>query len=188
MRRSFVASPVDEVVVLDILDLARRAPAAGNAAAVSFLLLYDDAVQQYWEVTLPGDRRDAFAWPALLDAPYLVLIATEPQRYVHRYSESDKSGTGLGTGTDAWTVPYWFVDAGCVVQNVLLLATEAGLGALFFGVFEHEPAVRAAFDIPDDVRLVGAIALGAASAQERLGRSADRARPALEEILHRKRW
>lgn len=189
MVRSFrpEALPADEVDA--VLDLARRAPAAGNTSAVSWLVLdRPDDVARYWDATLPAARRAGFRWQGLLRAPVLVVLCTSPQAYVDRYAEDDKAQTGLGRGVDAWSVPYWWVDAGMVAQNLLLLAQERGWGACLFGPFDHEGALKAAFGIPDDLRTVATIALGHPGGGDEPGRSASRRRPPLDQVRHRGRW
>ena len=57
-------------------------------------------------------------------------------------------------------MPYWWVDGGMAVEHVLLGAVDAGLGACFFGLFDHEPAVFAALGVPEGWRALGTIALG----------------------------
>ncbi len=188
MRRSLRSEALAPGMLDELLELARRAPSAGNTAATAFVVLQDDEVARYWDVTLPAERRGSFAWPELLAAPVLVVVTTDPLAYAARYAEDDKVATGLGVGPDAWPVPYWFVDAGCVVQNLLLLATDAGLGALLFGAFEHEPALRSALGVPDHIRLVGTVALGMPGEGASLGRSAQRPRPPLDEVVHRGGW
>lgn len=186
MVRAFRDEPVDPAVIEALLDLARRAPSAGNTQPWDLLLLQGPAVERYWDITL-GERRERFRWQGLLDAPVLVAVYVRPGAYAERYGEPDKATTGLGAGTEAWPVPYWWVDGGALVQNLLLAATSAGLGACFFGQFEHEPAVRDAFGVPEDRRAVGTVAIGHPAPDEP-GRSAQRPRRPLEEILHRDRW
>jgi nitroreductase len=70
----------------------------------------------------------------------------------------------------------------------LLAAVDEGLGALFFGQFEHEAAVKAALGIPADRRPVGTIALGYAAEDQRPSRSSQRPRRPLADIVHRARW
>ena len=77
------------------------------------------------------------------------------------------------------------------VMTLLLAAEDAGLGALFFGVFDGEAELRAALDIPDGLELLGAIALGHAADHAEAtgtGRSADRPRRSADEIIRRGRW
>ncbi len=197
MVRSFADVPLDRHRLDDLLDLARRAPSAGNTQAVGFVVLSgEESVARYWDITLPagspgeqsGDRRAKFRWQGLLAAPALVIVTVDPDAYPSRYAEADKKSTGLGAGTDAWPIPYWWVDAGAVAQNLLLLCVDAGLGACLFGPFDHEPALRTAFDLPEQVRLVATIAIGQPSPDEAgtgQGRSAQRPRPSLADITVR---
>ncbi len=189
MIRAFEDHPIDEERITRLLDLARRAPSAGHTAATEFVVLSGDERRQYWDTTLPEDQRARFTYSSLPNAAALVLVLTRPDAYSERYSEPDKSSTGLGTGTDSWPVPFWWVDAGAVIQNLLLLAHSVGLGALLFGTFDHEPALRSELGIPVDRRIVGVVALGHAAAESApAGRSAKRKRPGIETIIHRQRW
>ena len=161
MVRAFTDEPVDPALVDELLDLARRAPSAGNSQGTAFVVLDSpEAVAGYWDLTLPGERRAAFGWPGLLDAPVLVVAVCSPEAYVERYAEADKAATGLGEGAAAWPVPYWFVDAGMALEHVLLGAVEAGLGACLFGLFEHERGVLRGLGVPAGWRAVGTVALG----------------------------
>ncbi len=187
MTRAFSSDPLDSEVVEELIDLARRAPSAGNTAALEWLVLDTAAdVSAYWDTTLAPGRRAGFAWPHLLSAPVIVVAWVDPWAYPARYSEADKAHTSLGESLDAWPVPYWFVDGGAAVQTLLLAAQDAGLGALFFGLFEHEAAVRERFGVPSSFRAIGAVALGH-RAPDRPSQSRRRRR-GLDEVIHRGRW
>src|SRR5690606_20368142 len=101
--------------------------------------------------------------------------------------EPDKAHTGLGAGVGAWPVPYWFVDTGMAAMAMLLAVVDEGLGACFFGIFDHEPAVRDAFAIPADVAPIGTIAVGH-PAEDRPSRATRRGRLALDQVVHRGGW
>ena len=74
MTRAFRPDPLPPTLLDELIDLARRAPAAGNTAGVRFVVLdRRPDVDRYWSVTLPADRRPAFPWPGLLAAPALVV-------------------------------------------------------------------------------------------------------------------
>jgi len=188
MVRAFTAEPVDPSVVDGLVDLARRAPSAGNSQGMAYVVLIGpQETARYWDVTLPAERRAGFRWPGLVAAPVLVLVLVRPDAWVERYGEPDKAATGLGEGTDAWPVPYWWVDAGMAVEHLLLGAVDAGLGACFFGVFDHEAALLAALGVPEGWRAVGTVALGHPAPDEP-GRSARRPRASLDEVRHRGGW
>jgi nitroreductase len=187
MVRSFDPRPIDAVTLDRILDAARRAPSAGNSQGVDLVVL--DEPERYWSLTFPdADARAGFRWQRLFDAPVLVIAVVDPGAYTRRYSVSDKAATGLGD-VDAWSVPYWWVDGGMAVQNLLLAAVDAGLGALLFGIFEHEAAVKTVFGIPEDRRIAGVIALGhLGPGADEAGASARRPRRTLEQMVHRGAW
>ncbi len=181
MCRNFLSDPLPDGLLAELLDRARRSPSAGNTQAVEFCVVTEP--DHYWRLTLAPERRAEFPWPGLLVAPVLVVVLTDPERYVQRYAEPDKSHTGLGEGTDAWPVPYWWVDAGMAVHSLLLGASAEGLGACFFGAFEHEAAVAEGLNIPEGRRIVGTVALGHPAA-DRPSSSASRPRRSLDEIIH----
>ncbi len=160
MCRDFSGEPVPSEVLEVVLRAAFRGPSAGNTDAVSLLVLEGARVQDYWATTLSPQRRAEFPWPGLLRAPVLVVPYVDPEQYVDRYAEPDKELTGLGSGTDAWPVPYWWVDGGAAVMAMLLAAEDVGLGVLFFGQFDHEGAVMERFGVPTRLRALGTLALG----------------------------
>lgn len=190
MVRDFSTQPVAPATVIGLVDLARRAPSAGNTQALDVLVLATEKARaQYWDLTLPEPRRATFRWPGLVAAPLLLLVVVDPEAYVARYGEPDKVATGLGVGTEAWPVPYWWVDAGAAAEHILLGAVDAGLGACLFGPFDHEAAIADAFGVPPGRRIVATIALGhRAEATERPGRSAKRDRRSVESMVHFDGW
>lgn len=188
MTRSFDGASVDPSLIDRLVGWSRRGPSAGNSQSLHVLVLDGEGVAAYWDTTLPADRRDDFPWPGLLRAPVLLVPWVEPARYVDRYAESDKAHTGLGAGVDDWPVPYWWVDGGAAVQNVLLGAEALGLGACFFGQFDHEQAVRKRFGVPEGFRALGTIAVGWADDGDRRSLSAKRGRRPSAETVHHGSW
>ncbi|MBK5221956.1 MAG: nitroreductase family protein [Acidimicrobiia bacterium] len=188
MVRAFTDEPVDIATVDHLLDLARRAPSAGNSQGWHFVVLEGaEQTARYWDITLPEERRSTFRWPGLLRAPVLVLPMAEADRYVERYAEPDKAATGLGAGTEAWPVPYWVVDTAFATMTLLHAVVDAGLGALFFGIFRNEEAVLAEFDVPAGIRPIGVVAIGHPAPSDE-GRSGGRGRRPLDEVVHRGGW
>jgi len=188
MVRAFTDASVDPAVVDGLIDLARRAPSAGNSQGTAFVVLSGpEETARYWDVALPVERREGFGWPGLLAAPVLVVALVRADTWVERYAEPDKAAHGLGAGVDAWPVPYWWVDGGMAVEHVLLGAVDTGLGACFFGLFDHEAAVLEALGVPTGWRALGTVALGH-PAPDPPGLSAGRRRRTVDEVLHRGGW
>jgi nitroreductase len=203
MVRNYDGSPVADADLDRVLAAGRRAPSAGNTQGTEFLVLRGPAETEcYWSVTLPEPRRSSFAWPGLLRAPVLIIPCAHPDAYVTRYGEADKAATGLGTDREAWPVPYWHIDAGMAAMAMLLAAVDAGLGALFFGIFTAEDALRSTLAIPDGFAPIGTIAVGYPAvgypaldrpavdrpAVDRPGRSVSRGHRSAEAVIHRGRW
>jgi len=188
MVRAFTSEPVPGEVLDRILDLAVRVPAAGNTQGLDLIVLEGEQTSRYWDASLSPERRARFPWPRLLDAPVLIIPVSSPSAYVERYGETDKAHTGLGESETQWSVPYWYVDSAFSAMVTLLAAVDEGLGAVFFGQFEHEDAIKLALGIPADRRPVGTIALGYGADDQRRSLSAQRGRRPVEEILHRGHW
>jgi len=188
MVRAFDTRPVPAQVLDRVLDLARRVPAAGNTQGLDLVVLEGSETARYWDASLSPERRAAFPWPGLLDAPVLVIPVSAPAAYVERYGEDDKVRTGLGVSESEWTVPYWYVDSAFSAMIAMLAAVDEGLGALFFGQFEHEPAIKRALGIPEDRRPVGTIALGYAAENQRRSASSTRPRRSFDDVVHRGGW
>jgi len=188
MSRSFSDQSVDTAVVRSCIELASRAPSAGKSQGWHVLLLENESTQRYWDVALPVERREGFAFPLLLKAPVIVISMCDPTAYLERYSEPDKKATGLGEGLNKWPAPYWTIDASFATMTFLLALEDVKLGALFFA-HSNEEALRKEFNIPDHIEILGTIAIGyEIDGQKRPGRSADRIRRSVETIIHQKNW
>jgi nitroreductase len=76
--------------------------------------------------------------------------------YHRRYQEPDKVDDD-GTEID-WPVPYWWVDIGATMQNIMLAAVDEGLGCGFVGPdFE---ALGAYLGLPDEFVPIGVMPVG----------------------------
>ena len=161
MVRAYQHRPVDRAVLDRVIDAGLRAPSAGFSQGSAFVVLEGDRTTQFWQATersgsapIPGGRL-----ANLRDAPVVVVPFAHKSTYLERYSEPDKAGLGL-SDERGWPVPYWDVDTAFAVMAILLAATDAGLGALFFGLFTGDHDLRAVLGVPDGFRAIGAITLG----------------------------
>lgn len=191
MTRAFEPRPLPVGLLDKLVELANRSPSAGKTQGWHLLALEGAETARFWDITLPPMRRGRFKWQGLLDAPVIVLPFADPRAYVERYAEPDKVATGLGAGPSAWPAPYWTIDASMAVMTLLLAAEDAGLGALFFGVFKGERELRQRLGVPPGLDLLGAVALGypadPTGATSR-GRSAGRPSRTADQIIHRGHW
>jgi SagB-type dehydrogenase family enzyme len=138
-------------------DGARAAPSAGALHPITLSLLDSGGVWRY----LPGDhalapaaeedRRARLAAAALgqacvADAPATIAVTARPAELSARY----------GRRAERYTI----LEAGHVAQNVLLMATVLGLGAVPVGAFDDE-AVRAVLGLGAEHRVLYLLPVGA---------------------------
>jgi len=215
MVRAFRSEPVDHALLAALVDTASRSPSAGKTQGWNLVVLEGAATETFWSATMTDETRAGFRWRHLFAAPMIVLSFADPQAYLDRYSESDKSRNqrgeartepgvvrsearaDLGGSLAAWPAPYWTIDASFATMTLLLAAHDAGLGALFFGVFSGEDELRRTLGVPQRLQLLGAIALGyertptdAETDDSAFGRGLSAARPraATSDIIRYGTW
>ena len=187
MTRSFTSESIGYELLDALLDVARRAPSAGFSQGVHFLALSGAATSTFWDVTGSGEWFSA-DHPNLLNAAAIVLPLADSAAYTTRYAEQDKLGAGLAEAAN-WPVPYWLTDAAMATQQLLLLAEEAGLGALFFGIFRNEALLLENLGVPAGITAIGAVALGYRSADDvPSGSPQTRTRAAASRVIHHDHW
>lgn len=186
--RRFSAKRPDPAVIDRCIDQARRAPTAGFTQGVDFLVLDDPALLDEFhdlidDPEFPEDDEAKAARP-----PVLVLVWSDPLRYLARYSDPDKIDYGMDR-EEAWPVKFWDIDAAMAAMQLQLAAVNDGIDTWFFGIPYGEDAVRERFGVPSDRKQVGVVALGyrLEGEQPPSSFSKSRRRP-LEEQLHRNGW
>jgi len=190
MVRTFLDLPVERSVLDAVVDAGRRAPSAGFSQGSAFLVLEGPRqTEPFWQLTAPPTVSSTAGgrWDRLRRAPVVVVPLAHRQAYLDRYGEPDKAGLGLDRA-DAWRVPFWLVDTAFAVMAMLLAATDAGLGALFFGLGGGERDLLDALGVPPGYEPIGAIALGWPSPDDPPSPSLARGRRDRAETVHYGRW
>jgi nitroreductase len=187
MCRSFEDRPIPTAILDRILANAQRAPSAGFSQGWGFVVLEGrEQTNRFWELTTDEDWREDPSWPNLTKAAVIILPLAHKQTYLERYSEPDKAAAGLQAEM-AWRVPYWLVDTAFASMVILLTASDAGLGALFFGIVRGERELLEALGVPYGYQLIGAVALGW-PAPDRPSPSLTRGHRPVAQVIHRGRW
>lgn len=186
MTRSFAGGPTTEEL-LEVCDIARRAPSAGFSQGSHFLVLDGADKDRFFAVSGAGEWFAVRA-PRVVDCSQIVLVLADPEAYTTRYAEPDKVGHGLEQ-RESWSCPYWLTDSAMAAQNLLLLIEERRWGALLFGLFGPPRDTLSQFGVPSTIQCVGAVAVGNRSPDDQPTGSATRRprRPAAD-VIHRGTW
>ena len=186
MTRRFSGGP-PTVELTEVCALALRAPSAGFSQGSHFLVLVDDDLKKFWQVSGAGDWF-ATRSPGVLNASAVVLVLGDQDAYTERYSKPDKAEHRLGDA-DRWVTPYWLTDAAMAAENLLLLIEELRWGALLFGLFGHPRVVLDSYAVPTSVSCVGAVAVGYRHPDDQPSGSPNtRARRPDSEVVHLGHW
>jgi len=137
--RKYLDRPVEFEKLTTIIDAARKAPSAGNLQNWAFIMVTERSlikqiseycVEQYWVQT----------------APVLIIVCALPEKHEMYYGLRGKR-------------LYNIQDCAAAIENLLLAATDLGLGSCWIGAFE-EDKIRSALVIPPDVRPQAIVTLG----------------------------
>ena len=157
--RKFKPDAVEDEKVNMVLEAARMGPSAANRQPCHFVVVTDSLAR--------SRLREAYDHEWFLRAPVIVVVCVSP--------------------ADAWRKSifeeYWKVDGAIAMQNLVLVATELGLGTCWIAAFDENGA-RRALGVPKGIRVVAMTPLG--YPDEEKGPATDR-KP-LGQIVHRDKW
>jgi nitroreductase len=186
MVRAFSSDAVPRPLVDRVLDAGLRAPSAGFSQGWGFVVLEEKQTEQFWASVSPDPPQPGGRWAGVRAAPVIILPLAHKDAYLARYAEPDKAGRGMDVEA-GWPAAYWDIDVAFAVMSMLLAATDAGLGALFFAIFQGEEELLAGLDAPSGYKPIGALALGW-PAPDRPSPSLARGRRPRDEVVHFGAW
>ena len=157
--RRYKPQPVENEKLNRVLEAGRLAPSAANRQPCHFIVVTDQSLREA--------LRASYNQSWFVNAPViLVVCAKTDTAWVRRDGEE-----------------YWKVDGAIALQNMVLCATEEGLGTCWIAAFSEEPA-RRILNLPQNVRIVAMTPLG--YPDETKGAVTDR-KP-LDEMIHHDHW
>lgn len=186
MVRNYTGEPVDAEALDRILNAGMRIPTAGFSQGV-FLVAVTDQAKRSEIAALSGedDYVEMGLDPWISRAPVHVVVGVSPDVYADRYSEEDKGGPESPMAeAENWPVPYWWVDGGAAMQNLLLAAVDEGLAAGFLGA-HRMPEIKTLLGIPEHVSPIGIVTIGHPAPDKKSGSLKRGRRPG---IIHREQW
>ena len=157
--RKYQNKPLENETLRRILEAARLGPSAGNMQPCQFLVVTKPEVREGLRAAYKAD------W--FLQAPAIIVVCANPKESWRRRDGEE----------------FWKVDAAIAMQNMILAATELGLGTCWIVNFDEKEA-RKALGVPKDIKVVAMTPLG--YPDEEKGPVTDR-KP-IEVIVHREKW
>ncbi len=206
--RKFSERKVPGILVEEILEAARWAPSWGNTQPWEFTVLTGAPLEAFREanermfsqgLAAAPDIPMPESWPAALKARYGELGRTMLDLLGIDRADQDARNRLYARMAGLFGAPclivaaiprgvaveYAMLDVGLVVQTICLLAHARGLGTCIMAAAVRYPdALRKVASIPDDRRIVAAVAVGYPDPEYPLNRI-ERKRADLREIV---RW
>ena len=165
--RGYAELEVEEEKLAGILEAARLTPSWANRQCCKYVVVKDKAKIK----ELAGGIN-----PWLKQAPVIVAACADP--------------ADSGTRNE---MQYFLVDVGISMQQLILAATDLGLGTCWIGVFD-EAKVKKALEVPANVKVVALTPVGYPAEKEGFGSKlarkfveADKRKP-IEDMVHREKW
>ncbi len=158
--RKYQTKPVESEKITEVLDAARLGPSANNQQPCYFIVITRPEAKESLRAAYKAD------W--FVQSPVIIVGCANPKEAWRRGSFGEE---------------YWKVDLAIAFQNLVLAATELGLGTCWIAAFD-ENAVKNALNIPKEVRVVAMTPLG--YPDEEKDPVTDR-KP-LEKIVHHEKW
>ena len=168
--RAFTNKPISEEMLNSILEAGRWAPSCANRQSWNFLVLRDkDALARGHEYLTTGN-----AWGKA--APVMIIVV------------ADEEG-----GCSSHGLPYFAIDVGLAVQNMLLQAVHLGLMGHPTAGWD-EAGLKEEFNIPASYRIATVVFFGYEGDFDKLDERTKekemrpRTRRELSEIVHWNNW
>jgi nitroreductase len=168
--RAFANKPISDEMLNSILEAGRWAPSCANTQAWNFIVLRDhDALAKAHEFLSRGNAYGKAA-------PVMILVAAKEDG-----------------GCSAHELPYFAMDVGLAVQNMLLQAVHLGLMGHPTAGWD-EDGLKKEFGLPAEYRIVTVVFFGYEGDFDKLdertkeSEKRPRTRKELSEIVHWNKW
>jgi nitroreductase len=158
--RRFEEGGVEREVIERIARLAQRTPSAGFSQGQRLVVVTDPELRREVARLCGEDEADAATFGRWLSQCAAQFIPCVSEAIYHRrYQEPDKV---QDDGSEIeWPIPYWWVDVGATMQNVMLAAVDEGLGCGFAGSdADGLRQIKAVLGIPDEFEPIGVMPVG----------------------------
>ena len=165
--RDYSNKKVEPEKIKKILELAILSPSWANKQCVRYIV-----VSQENKINELGGFINAW----LKQAPIVIVVCADPNDSGSRNE-----------------MEYYLVDAGISMQQLILAATDLGLGTCWIGGF-NESKIKKTLNIPDNIKVVAMTPIGYSkdkpSLRSKISKKligSDKRKP-IEQIVHNEKW
>ena len=156
--RRFEEGGVPRETIEGIARLAQRAPSAGFSQGQRLVVVTEpERRREIARICREDGYVEMGYGPWISECAAQFIPCVSEQIYHRRYQEPDKLDDD-GREID-WPIPFWWVDIGATMQNVMLAAVDAGLGCGFVGA-DDLAGLKAALGLPDEFEPIGVMPVG----------------------------
>ena len=131
--RKYQDKVVPEDILMELIEAARLAPSGNNTQPWKYKIISDTEEKELLK------SNNIFKQDFVYTAPALILCCADPSKYPSK--EFDKK-------LDDQNMMRAFRDLGISSQNLVLRATELGLGTCYIGWMD-KPKIKEIFNLPD---------------------------------------
>ena len=167
--RKYKNRQVEEEKIREILESGRIAPSGSNTQPWHFIVIKSEEMRKKVSYVCHDQK-----W--MLQAPVFIACVADIRC---RIKEGDIS---INEKSSENEVKLIIRDTSLAIENMMLQASEAGLGTCCVAWFT-ENEIRPVLNIPDDKYVVAVITVGYSDEQPKM-----RPRKSLEEIVHYEQW
>ena len=167
--RKYKNIQVEEEKIREILESGRIAPSGSNTQPWHFIVIKSEEMRKKVSYVCHDQK-----W--MLQAPVFIACVADIRC---RIKEGDISINEKNSENEVKLI---IRDTSLAIENMMLQASEAGLGTCCVAWFT-ENEIRPVLNIPDDKYVVAVITVGYSDEQPKM-----RPRKSLEEIVHYEQW
>lgn len=191
-RREFLNDPVDDEVLIRILDAAHHAPSVGFMQPWDFIIVRDSAIRQQIKDAFETAHKEAaemfdeerraqyqnFKLEGIMEAPLGIVITCDRQR-----TGSVVIGRTANPEMDLYS-------AVCAVQNLWLSARAENLGVGWVSIIHHQ-SLKEILGIPEQIVPIAYLCVGHVShfhEKPELEKAGWLPRMPIDQLIHRDQW
>jgi nitroreductase len=168
--RRYLEKPVDDDIIIQLLESARLAPSGDNTQPWHFIIVKSEEIRKKL-VEVSNNQK----W--MLSAPVFIVCVADIRSRI-----PDNVEIWLNEESPQLELKQIIRDTSIAIEHIVVEANNLGLGTCWVAWFTQEE-IRPIVNIPSDKYVVSILTLGYASESPK-----ERPRKKIEEVIHRESW